>query len=137
MTNREIIKQLAKEAHKKSYWYTFSRYIILLDNYIDGKTLSLVENTNHPHNEPRSYYIDLLAKGFGVEMNLDSPLWEGRMRRSLKRLYFKDDSWCYPRFFERLEWFRQNNLPVNPETIDQMVVWGSVQFNRTYNYPKE
>lgn len=137
MDNKEIIKVLAKLSCKKKYWETFSRYIAVLDNYLQNKPLSRVEKKNHPINGPRKHYLELLATGFKVEVNFSSPLFEDRIDLIHEKLWFRDDSSFYLRFFRRLQYFRENNLPINETTLDEMVAEGSVSFKIKYKYEEK
>lgn len=132
MENYKIIKILIKNSGKKSYWKTFSRYINIFNNYLKNKPLSNIEKINHKNNEPRKFYLDILSKGFNIEIDYNSPLFEGRIDQVRKRYYYLDDSFLYERFFERISFFKKNNIPLTKEKINEIVTQGDVSFNKEY-----
>lgn len=133
MKNYEIIQALVKISGKRSFWDTFSRHIFVLNNFLRKRPLSVVERKNHQDYNPRIHYLDLLAKGFELEIDYNSPLFEGRLRKD-PHSFNTDDSLFYRRFFTRLKFFRENNLPINPETLEEMVACGNIVFNDKYKF---
>lgn len=133
MNNKQIIKTLVQISGKRSLWDTFSRHVFVLNNFLQNKTLSIVEPKNHQDYKPRIHYLDLLAKGFELEIDYNSPLFENRLLKEAHNFY-TDDSLFYRRFFTRLKFFRENNLPINSQTLEQMVMDGNLMFNDQYNF---
>ena len=132
MQSHQILKILAQNAAKKSYWDSFDRYVIVLNNHLRGKHLSFVEPRNHQHNAPRHYYLSLLSKGFELDVDFNSPLFENRIDLIHKNYGWTDDTWAYKRFFQRLQFFKEKNIPLTAENIDEMVWLGWAAFNPKY-----
>ena len=136
MTDQEIFIALTKASRKEKMGNTFARYIQLLDNYQRGLPLSRIEALNHPHNPPRTYYLDLLSRGFKFPVDYTSPLWEGRLDHHLGKMSWTDDSYWYIRFFKRIDFFRSQNILITEDLISHLFSWGNIWFQKTYNAPE-
>jgi len=134
MTNLEIINFLAKEMAHRSYHHTMARYFLILNNYLRGRSLSVIEKKNHPTHSPRWFYINILSEGFGLDIDPNSPLFNNRLDQSRKGLNWSDDSSFYLRFFNRLQFFRENQKSINEESLKDMLWMGYVLFNQKYDY---
>jgi hypothetical protein len=137
MKNYEIIRTLATWEGTKKLWNTFSRYILILDNHLHQRPLSAQEAKNHQGNEARVYYLNLLVQGFGLKVDYNSPLFENRLNSKNQRFFWSDDSDFYLRFFERLKFFQAQNLPINEQTLKEMLTMGSLAFNPKYKFPAD
>lgn len=134
MTNRQVIETLTKILSDRKTWETFPRYLFILNNFLSGKTLSRQERSNHQNNNPRQWYLNLLAEGFGIQIDYDSPLFEGRIDKYHERYFYNDDSDFYKRFFKRLKYFRENNIAITEESLTEMLMLGTAYFNPKYRY---
>lgn len=106
---------------------SFSRYIFILNNYKKRKTLSEVEPKNHQNFEPKSFFLKFLAEGFNLTIDLDSPLFEGRLNKTKDRCYH-DSFWFFERFFERISLMREAELNISVSDLSM----GSLYFIESY-----
>lgn len=131
MDNRKIIKVLAATVGRRPLWDTFGRYIRILDNYLDGYDLSRVEPKNYRHNRPRRVYLDLLAQGMKVSVDYQSVKLAG-LDLVTGKMFYKDDSYFYFRFFRRLEEARKAGVELTPQVLEDLVMMGEAIFPQQY-----
>tara|TARA_Y100000034_G_C6909981_1_gene423992 strand:+ start:8648 stop:9061 length:414 start_codon:yes stop_codon:yes gene_type:complete len=133
MSNKEIIKILLKEFAKKGKkdYGTIPRYLFLLNNYLKGKDISVVERENHPDNNPRAYSLEVLANGFSIKIDLKSDLFKDRLDTKKGPNYWLDDSGIYKRFFKRLEYLKERHSLTEDMIIDSLNL-GDIVFNKKY-----
>lgn len=131
-TSTEIIQELARQSSSRSIWDSFSRYIFILNNYLNGHPLSRIESKHKENNRPRKYYLDLLIKGFKLDVDLNSPLFEDCIETSLKQYSNKDDSFFYNRFFERLILLNKLGYELNESTVHDAILQGDIPFMHDY-----
>lgn len=134
MINLEIINFLAKEMAHRNYHKTMARYFLILNNYLKNRPLSLIEASNHQNHSPRWFYLKLLAEGFALSIDPNSPLFENRLDQEREGLTWTDDSSFYRRFFNRLKFFRENNKTISEDSLKDMISMGYLLFNQKYEY---
>jgi hypothetical protein len=131
-TSRDIIKELARQSGSSSMLDTFSRYIFILNNHLNGYPLSRIESKHKENNRPRKYYIDILIKGCKLDIDLSSPLFEDSIDTEHNAYGSSDDSFFYKRFFERLFILKKLGYEFNKSTIHDAILLGDVLFKHDY-----
>lgn len=122
MNKRKLFRECVISAGRGELSPVFSRYIILINNYLKGKTISEVEPINYQHNPPRKYYIEKISTGFNIDIDWDSPLFEGRINKT----YFDTfEGVCanIERFFERVQLFEEHNMPFQVKDLTIGSIW--------------
>lgn len=132
MKNYQIIKYFANHDDSSRVWKPLKRYFILLNNYMEGKPLSLVEKINHQQNPPRKCYLEKLAKGFDMSIDFDSPLFEGRINKDLGEIFFDGNSFAIPRFFRRLEEAKEAKIELSNKVVYDLMMMGESLLVKEY-----
>lgn len=131
-----ILKDLVKMTGKQRLWTTFSRYVLILNNYQKGFPLSRIENKNHKDNGARIFYLKLLADILDITVDYNSPLFEDRLSDK-EGTFFWSDSDMYLRFDKRIKFLISKNIELNHENIKECLNQGSLLFNKKYNFGNE
>ncbi len=137
MDNKLVLKSLLKVFGNESFCPIFSRYVFILNNYLKHRKISVIENKPHQHNKLlETNFLTNLAKEFEVQIDLESPLFEDRLKID-KKPFPSHCSWVSERFFKRLTYFKENNLLINQEVIKDMVKMGTSIFYKQYNLKEQ
>lgn len=132
MKTYQIVKFLANSNDCKQVWQPLRRYFRILDNYLRGKSISVVEKKIHQGNPPRHYYLDQISKGFGLDIDFNSPLFEGRVNFTYGEMTYKGESFALPRFFRRLEEAKRSGLALSEGVLLDLMCMGEVIFKDKY-----
>lgn len=132
MKTYQIIRFLARSEKTKKIWLPLRRYFILVDNYLQGKPISIVEKKNHQYNPPREVFLKKVFNGFDLEYDLTNPLWESRINTTYGEPMYYGDNWSLFRFFRRLDEAKRANFVITEESLIDFVMMGEVVFKHKY-----
>lgn len=129
---RQLISKIIKTFSLLRDDYSFIRYLHILNNYLKGFPLSRIEKNHKLHNCPRKYYLQMFAKGFDIEIDYESDLFEGKIDESRKFSgYISPDSY-YKRFFERFSFLELIGRELTHESIRSCLSYSSLLWTKTY-----
>lgn len=103
----------------------------MIDSYLKNQSISIIEPKNYAHNPPRKFYLERIAWGLNLEIDYDSPLFEGRLNSSYGELYNGNNFAIY-RLFRRLEESNRAGLVLSQENLKDFLMMGDVLFKEKY-----
>lgn len=127
--DKKLILIMKKILGKESFDKKITRYFFIIDNYLKGYPLSRIERKNKKDNNPSIDYIQILGNYLGINIDLNSELFENRLIKYSR----KPDTLWVDRFFYRIQLCKENKIELTEEVVNDSMKMGLILYNSKYS----